>query len=72
MAASEEVLRFEDFPGHSLTVMLFKDVTNSKWVQAESAPDARWEGRHRHRAAASCCSPLPSLSAHCSSPAAES
>ncbi|PRW39074.1 EKC KEOPS complex subunit Tprkb [Chlorella sorokiniana] len=30
MAATEEVLRFEDFPGHSLTVVLFKDVTNSK------------------------------------------
>ncbi|KAI7841481.1 hypothetical protein COHA_004875 [Chlorella ohadii] len=30
MAATEEVLRFEDFPGHSLTVMLFKDVANSK------------------------------------------
>ena len=30
MAATEEVLRFEDFPDHSLTVMLFKDVANSK------------------------------------------
>jgi hypothetical protein len=30
MAECMQRLEFEDFPGRSLTVMLFKDVTNSK------------------------------------------
>lgn len=53
MSELQQVLTFQDFPGRSLTVLLFKDVTNSKWVPSHGA-------RHQWAAAAAAaCRCLP-------------
>jgi hypothetical protein len=31
----ETVLRFEEYPGHALTVLLFKNVTNCGYVNVQ-------------------------------------
>jgi hypothetical protein len=34
----ETLLEFEDFPGHRVAVMLFKDVSNAKYVGPRAVP----------------------------------